>query len=291
MKKILFCAVSVAMMLASCNEGPSPELVAAQRSNDSLQAIVDAKSNEINTLFETLNQIEDNLALVASKYSTVQELRRKNPEGNSGTMSEIAAQIDHLDKMLADNKKKISYLNEKLQAFGQEKGSLQEFVSKLENRIADQEQMIASLNAEIEDHKATINTLNQNVSFLTAQNEEQTRTIERQTAEANRAYFIVGQFDHLRELGVVSKTGGFIGIGRRQTLETNLPTQEFTEIDRSTTDAIPVELPNAIILSSHPAGSYELVHPENNAKYTIELRILDSRLFWQNTSYLVISTK
>lgn len=291
MKKILLGLSAMILVITSCNNEPSPELVAAQRSNDSLQAIVDAKSNEINTLFETLNQIEDNLAMVSSKYSSVQEMRRNNPEGSANVTSEIANQINNLDKMLADNKKKIAYLNEKLKAFGQEKGSLQEFVSKLEERIASQEQMIADLNAEIEQHKTTITKLNQNVDQLTAQNEQQSRTIEQQANDANRAYYAVGTYEHLNQLGIVSKTGGFIGIGRKLSVETNLPTQVFTEIDRRTTSHIIVNLKNAVILSSHPDDSYELIPDRENPKVTASLHILDSRLFWQNTSYLIISTK
>lgn len=266
-------------------------MAAAKRTQDSLQAIVDARNGEINSLFSALNEIEDALTMISSKYGTVKEMKRENPEANYNVKVEISQQLSSLDQMLADNKKKIAYLNEKVKTLGKDNGAIQEFVAKLEERVSEQERQIAELTAEIESNKAVIKELNKNVSDLTAENAAKDRTIAAHIADANRAYYIVGKYDRLKEEGVLQKAGGFLGMGRKQMLNGNLPTQLFKQIDITTTTTIQVDMKDAIVVSSHPESSYEMVPAEGNPKITDYLRILDPVLFWQNTRYLVISTK
>lgn len=292
MKRFLFLTAIAMLLFSSCNQKEHEEqLAAAKRTQDSLQAIVDARNGEINSLFSALNEIEDALTMISSKYGTVKEMKRENPEANYNVKVEISQQLSSLDQMLADNKKKIAYLNEKVKTLGKDNGAIQEFVAKLEERISEQERQIAELTAEIESNKAVIKELNKNVSDLTAENAAKDRTIAAHIADANRAYYIVGKYDRLKEEGVLQKAGGFLGMGRKQMLNGNLPTQLFKQIDITTTTTIQVDMKDAIVVSSHPESSYEMVPAEGNPKITDYLRILDPVLFWQNTRYLVISTK
>ena len=71
---VLALAIVVAA-LASCNNHQA-ELDAAIKTNDSLSTIIQNKDSELDSLFSTLNQIEENLAAVNSRYNAVQELRR-----------------------------------------------------------------------------------------------------------------------------------------------------------------------------------------------------------------------
>ncbi|MBQ7280386.1 MAG: hypothetical protein IJR13_06685 [Bacteroidales bacterium] len=295
MKHLFAIALFSAVLFTACdfnfNKEQDEQLAAAKRTQDSLQAIVDTRDAQIDDLFASLTQIEEALSAVSAKYGEVRELKRNNPEASYNVKSEIAEQLNVLDKMLADNKKKIAYLNEKIKAYGQEKGSIQEFVDKLEARIAEQEQQITALSAEVENQKVVIAGLNQNVSDLTVANEEKANIIANQIVEANKAYYIVGTYDQLHELGVLQKAGGFIGIGRKQILNGDLPTSLFTQIDRSVTTDIDVDMKNAVVISSHPSSSYELVYSTSNPKEVDHLHIINPALFWQNTKYLVISTK
>lgn len=262
-----------------------------QRTQDSLQSIIDAKDGEISTLFEMLNQIEDNLAMISSKYGAVQRLQQRGVEGNAAVKNEISAQISKIEGMLAANKKKIAELNQKLADLGHSNEELQQFVAKLEERSAQQEQQIASLMKELEQHKVIIKDLNQNVSDLTESNRAKDNTIAQQVAESNKAYFVVGTYDELKTAGIVQKTGGFIGIGRKQTLVADMPLNEFVEIDRSKVSTVTINQRNAVVISSHPADSYELVADENDPKTITYLRILNPSRFWRQTKYLVVSTK
>lgn len=290
MKKI-YLVLSLAafcICFASCKQ---KDLDNAQRVNDSLQAIVDSKDDEINALFDMLNQIEDNLAMVSAKYSSVQELKRNNTEGNYNVKGEITEQIANIEEMLATNKKKIAELNSKISSLSSHNTQLEEFVSKLESRVADQENQINSLMAELEQNKIVIKNLNQNVSDLTAANQQKDETIAKQTADANRAYFIVGSYAELKEMGIVNKSGGFIGLGKKQNITTNMDSELFTMIDRTKVTTITVNRKNAEVISNHPSDSYELVMDENDESLVSYLRILNTNQFWKYTKFLVISTK
>ena len=280
----------ISMVFASCNTHQE-ELDAAIKKNDSLSLILQNKDSELDSLFATLNEIEENLAAVNSRYNSVQELRRANIEGQPNVKSQINAQIKDIENLMAANKQKIASLQAKINTDSKEGTRLQELVSRQEERIAAQESQIAQLLTELENNKVLIKKLNQDVSDLTASNEQKDQYIKQQTTEANRAYYVVGTYDELNEAGIVSKAGGFIGIGRRQGTNSEMPLDRFTQIDRTKVTTIPINMKKALVVSKHPENSYELVMDENDTKMVSYLRILNPAKFWEQTRFLVISTK
>ncbi|MCR5822281.1 MAG: DUF2203 family protein [Bacteroidales bacterium] len=292
MKKVLFAAgfAIMALAFASCNQ-QKEQLAAAQMQNDSLQSVISAKDAEIDGLFTMLNEIEDNLSMISSKYSTVQELRRNSTEGSYNVKTAINDQMSSIDNIMAGNKKKISELNAKVASLNSKNTELQAYITRLEERAAEQEAQIAELLTELENNKVVIKGLNKNITDLTASNQEKDLYIAQQTANANRAYFVVGSFDELKEAGIVTKSGGFIGIGRKQGTVADMNTELFTEIDRTKVTTIAINKKKAQVISKHPSGSYEMVMDENEPSVCAYLRILNPSQFWKQTQYLVISTK
>ncbi len=290
MKKIVL-TVGLALVATTFNSCNQKELDNRQLKIDSLQTIVDTKDAEIDSLFVMLNEIEDNLSMINSKYSTVQEMRRNNVEGNVNQKQQIADQMASIESMMADNKKKIAQLNQKVGALGKKAADMEAFITRLEERAAQQEQQIAELTAELESNKVIIRDLNQNVNDLTAQNRQKDDYIAQQIADANRAWFAVGTYNELREAGVVAKSGGFIGIGRKQGTVADMNTEYFTEIDRTKVTTISINKKKAVLITQHPDNSYEMVADEDDASITAYLRILNPTQFWKYTDYLVISTK
>ena len=292
MKKIVpfLCLALIATIFAACNNHQE-ELDAAIKQNDSLSMIISNKDAELDSLFSTLNQIEENLAAVNSRYAAVQELRRANLEGQPNVKNQINEHIKSIENLMAANKQKIANLQAKITSEGKESTRLQELVNRQEERIAAQESQIAQLLTELESNKVLIKKLNQDVTDLTASNEEKDLHIQRQTAEANKAYYVVGSYTDLNEAGIVAKTGGFIGIGRHQGTISEMPLDRFTQIDRTKVTTIPVNMKKAVVVSNHPENSYELVMDENDAKQVSYLRILNPAKFWEQTRFLVISTK
>ena len=221
----------------------------------------------------------------------MQELRRANIEGQPNVKNQINEQIKSIENLMAANKQKLANLQAKINSEGKESTRLQELVNRQEERIAAQESQIAELLTELENNKVLIKKLNQDVSDLTASNEEKDQFIQRQTNEANRAYYVVGSYADLSEAGIVYKSGGFIGIGRHQGTRSEMPLDRFTQIDRTKVTTIPVNMKNAVVISNHPDNSYEMVMDENDSRKVSYLRILNPAKFWEQTRFLVISTK
>lgn len=290
MKKILLTLglIATTVSFMACNQ---KELDSSKQTIDSLQGVVDAKDAEIDGLFSMLNEIEDNLSMINSKYSNVQEMRRNSPEGSYNHKKEITDQMSSIEAMMASNKEKIAQLNNKVNALGRKNTDLQAYITRLEERSAAQEAQIAELLTELENNKVVIKGLNKNVTELTASNKEKDQYIAQQIADANRAYFVVGTYNELKEAGIVAKSGGFIGIGRKQGTVADMNTEKFTEIDRTKVTTITINKKKAVVISQHPENSYELVADEENSNITAYLRILNPTQFWRYTDYLVISTK
>ena len=290
MKKI-FLALGLMMFTVAFTACNQKELDAQKATIDSLQGVVNGKDAEIDDLFQMLNEIESNLSMINSKYSSVQEMRRNNTEGTYNHKKEIADQMSSIESIMADNKAKIAQLNSRVSSLNKKNSDLQAYITKLEERSAAQEQQIAELLTELENNKVVIKGLNKNVSELTASNQQKDEYIAQQMADANRAWFIVGNYSDLKDAGIVNKTGGFIGIGRRQGTMADMPTELFTEIDRTKVTTITINMKKAQVISKHPDNSYELVADEDESGVTAYLRILNPTLFWKYTDYLVVSTK
>lgn len=290
MKKILLVLslAMVSMVFASCYQ---KERDAALRANDSLTSILEMKDSELDSMFATLNQIEENLASVNASYNTVKELEHCNAEGQSNVKMQINNQIKNIEATMAANKQKIASLQAQLSKQRREGSRLQELVNRQEERIAAQEAQISELLTELENNKLLIKKLNQDVSELTASNQEKDQYISMQANEVNRAYYVVGTYTTLRNAGIVNKEGGFIGIGRLQSTLGDMAFESFTEIDRTKVTTITVNMKKARVISKHPENSYELVMDENDSRVVAYLRILNPTKFWEQTRYLVISTK
>ncbi len=251
----------VSMVFAACYQKERDALLKA---NDSLMSVIDSKDTEMDSLYATLNEIEENLANINASYNSVQQLRQGNTEGQTNVKSQIKNHMSNIEALMAANKKKIAALQSQLSKKGNENTQLQELVKHQEERIAEQEARISQLLTELENNKVLIQKLNQDVSELTAANQEKDQYISNQTAEANRAYYIVGSYKDLRDAGIVNKEGGFIGIGRRQGTLNDMALERFTEIDRTKVSTITVNMRKAQVISKHPENSYELVMSEND---------------------------
>ena len=290
MKKILLVLslALVSVAFTACNQ---KELDNSRATIDSLQGVVDAKDNEINELFDMLNDIEENLSAINAKYTSVQEMRRNNTEGSFNHKNEIVSQMKSIESMVADNKQKIANLNAKVSNLTKKNADLQAYITRLEERSQAQENQIAELLTELENNKVVIKGLNKNVSELTASNQQKDEYIAQQMADANRAYYVVGSYSELKAAGVVNKTGGFIGIGRKQGTVADMNTEIFNEIDRTKMTTIPVGKKKPQLITQHPENSYEFVADEEDGAVTAYIRILNPTQFWKYTDYLVISTK
>ena len=89
----------------------------------------------------------------------------------------------------------------------------------------------------------------------------------------------------MKEQGVISKSGGFIGIGKTAKLSDDFNREYFTKIDISTVNEIELMSKKVKIISNHPSESYKIEGEDDSAE---KLLILDSDAFWSSSKYLVM---
>lgn len=296
MKKLfLLCLSAASLILASC-AGNEAKLNAATERADSLQSVIDQKDGEIDALFETLSEIENNLTEISSRYSQISNLRQQHPEKNASVKNQVTDQLAVIENMMAQNKSKIANLNSKIATLGAENTKLQEFVESLNARMAEQETQINSLMNELTISKETIKKLSSNVNELTQSNQEKDARIAQQQEEmayladqSHKAYYVVGNYDDLKDKGIVSKDGGLLFKSQHATNNVNV--KNFNLIDKTKVTTIDINLRKVRIVSSHPKDSYEIVYDESDSKLAKQLVIKDVNAFWSNTDFLIVSTK
>ncbi len=286
-KTALLIATVAAILFSGCDPKNSKEYIAAQHELDSLKAIVQTRDTEVKSLFDALTEIEDNLSEVSSKFQRVDQMKRGNNEANQDTRSKIKAQINDINEILSDNKRKLADLNQKLKKSNLKIDELNKYVLKLQERVNEQDAQIQTLLADVEQKKVTIQNLSNDVSQLTKQNEEKDNIITQKTLEVNTAYYVIGTKKELKDAKIVDKQGGFIGIGAQTHLRNDADNSRFTKVDITKATIIKITPTKKVkVVTSHSEESYELVKDAN--KKIEALKINNPQEFWKMSKYLVL---
>jgi hypothetical protein len=116
--------------------------------------------------------------------------------------------------------------------------------------------------------------------------EKKDEKIITQTNELNKAFFTSGTFKELKERGLVTKEGGFIGLGKKESLQKNFSDSSFKEINITEIKTFSVTSKEAKLITDHPAGSYEFVRGTDNKIKALEIK--DPKQFWKISKYAIV---
>lgn len=109
---------------------------------------------------------------------------------------------------------------------------------------------LASKNIRIAELDEAVSDLNKNVDQLTAENEAKTKTVAAQDKALNTAWYVFGTKSELKDQKILN---------RGDVLKDNEFNKDyFTEIDIRKDKEIKLYSKRATLLTTHPAGSYEL---------------------------------
>lgn len=283
MKKIFF-ALAVVALMASCKTegtggpgGSNPEVDSLVRANEKLRAELDGKDSAMNASIRTLNEIEDNLSLIRQKEGMINTSRNNDPELAADQKDRIIEEIQIINSLMEENKAKIASLRGKLKKADMKIGELEKMIENLLTKIEDQEQTIASLRDELAKYDIAMDE-------LTATLNETMAVVEEKEAELNTAFYVIGSTRELKEQGIITKEGGFIGLGKIKKLREDFNKDYFTQIDILKVNEITLGGKDVEILTTHPAGSYKLT----GEKVKEKLVISDAKSFWSVSKYLVV---
>lgn len=287
--KNLLMALALLVFFTGCqqvkkeNEALKAKVDSLQMKNDSLLSLSKERKVSIENYEQTLAEINKNLADINADQSMVAELEGDLDETNNKEVAEtINARIANMRQLMENSRNKIMQLDRSLSQLRKQSGAKSEQILALEQKLEE-----ASQNLILKQDELTELT-----TSLQAQLEELGQKLERQTSIAeelrsnlNRAYYFIGEADELKEKEIISKEGGFIGLGKVKVINANASDKLFTQAEKDKLSTLELSSEEAVLITNHPAGSYEFV--KEGDKVT-KFNITNPAEFWKDSNYIVI---
>ncbi len=161
--------------------------------------------------------------------------------------------------------------------------------SQFASSVTQLSEQIAKSNREIYFLKEELNSINASFESVFNKYNLQNIKINDLNKKLNQVAFAIGTKTELLNNGVLTKSGGLIGIVKSRKLNNNLNTDYFTYTSRLEFRKLILGFKSVKLITSHPTGSFKL---HNSSKEKIDsLEILDNDVFWRNSKFLVVEVK
>ena len=278
LKTTLF--VTTFALLFSCKDEELENRAAdLANQNTELQEGLSEKDNQIETYIQSLNEIHDNLAVIKEKQKIVtSNFNMGNGEMNTNIKDMIVNDIGMINSLLEENKQKMAALNSRLK-----KSNLK--IAELEKMIENMAAQLQEKDAEIVSLQTQLANANEQLKVLFEEYNNRLEEIGTQTDKLNTAYYCFGTAKELIAQGVLTKEGGFIGIGKSQKLAADFNKEYFTKIDITTLKNIDLKSKKAKLVTTHASDSYKI---DGDKESVDKLVITNPEKFWASSKYLVI---
>ena len=254
---------------------------------NSLAIKLHQRDSLVNDYVITLNEIEKDLLYIKEQENLL-DVQSNDPELAKNKKAKIISDIQLVYSLVEQNKKKIADLSKKLKSSGVEIAALNEKVKYLTSTITERDNNIVALNQQMEQKDIEISGLNDQVGTLETVVINQKDLIDEQEISLNTAFIAAGNYKELKEKGILTKEGGFLGMGKSKSLANAVSEELFTKIDVTETKSYPVFSERVELITEHPDGSYEWVEENNQIAYMV---ISDPKEFWRISKYAVLETK
>lgn len=283
MKTIKFVLVAVALSVAtifssSCGSGEkeaNPLADSLSLVNDGLSGQLSEKEAALQEFVNSFNEIQDNLNAIKEKEKIVTESSKSGDVKSKE--DQIKEDIQAIYDLLAKNKNRIGSLSKKLKNANSKIAGLEKMIENLQAQIDAKDGEIADLKSQLESKNIELSNIQMNLETVEAESSAK-------TAKINTVFYAIGTKKELIEKNVITKEGGFIGIGKSTKVKDDFNKEYFTKVDASQTSSITIGAKKAKVLSNHPSSSYKLIGEGKVEK--IEITNTDD--FWSNSKYLVI---
>ena len=283
MKKLFFLAACISLMAASCtgNKNNNDNAIAEER--DSLQDVINEKDKELNEIMGTINEIQDGFRLINEAEGRIVDGSMEAASNKDN----IRENMEYIQKTMADNRNNIAKLKDQLRSSSINADKLKETIDRLTQELETQNQRIQELQIQLAEkdiviaqQDEAINSLNNDVENLAAENSSKSQTVAAQDKQLNTAWYVFGTKSELKEQKILEK-GDVLKNG-------NFNKDYFTKIDIRYDKVIKLYSKSAKLLTNHPAGSYKLIK-DTKGQYMVE--ITNPTEFWSVSKYLVIQVR
>lgn len=286
--KNAFWFILVLPFIISCNQKKIEQLEAR---NDSLVNQANLKEASINEFLAAFNEIQGNLDSIKATEMIISETTEGKTELKRAQKDQINEDINKIYELLLENKQRVASLKKQLGNSNFQIGELEKMIDNLGKEIEAKDAEIEQLRADLEKMNIKITKLTKDVEDLTEESaiksgkiKEQAEEIEDKTIELNTAYYVVGGKKELMDNNVITKEGGFIGIGASKVIKQDFNEGLFKKIDIRQFSKLNIPGKKVEIVSNHPAESYTLAGDKGNWV----LQIKDYNAFWKSSKYLVV---
>lgn len=243
------------------------------------------KEEVILDFVSSMNEIQANLTTIKERENIITaHFDKGNMEMNNSMKDDIIGDIDLINNLLIENKEKMSALQAKFRKSEKESNI----------KIAELETMIENLVKQMELKDGEIARLHTQLAEankqLVVMFEEYNNRLEELGDKEdiiNTAYYCFGSSKELKEQGVITKEGGFIGIGKTAKLSDDFNEEYFTQIDASVIKEIDLASDKVKLITNHATDSYR-IEGEDGAKKIV---IVDAEKFWASSKYLVVEVE
>lgn len=262
-------------LLTACNQDKIDQL---SEENSDYQVENAVKDSTINEMLKTFNEIQENLNVIKEREGV---LEVTDPETGRSNMIE---DVKLINELMLKNEELNKRLNAQLKNSNYKLSELRKMVENLNRQIELKNQEIANLNQQLQAKDTQIGQLYFSVDSLKFAVSEKEDMLEAKVDELNTAYYAFGTFKELKEKNVLTKEGGFLGLGKTESLKDDINMDYFTKIDIRKQKSFLIYADEVELITKHPKGSYELKGTER----VDSLVITNVEEFWKAGKTLVI---
>lgn len=276
----------VFVVLASCEQN-TEQVDRLQSENEFLRQQIENNLSNVEAYFEDLNEIEDNLRIIRERENIIAGETSRDLELGQSQQDRINRDIQLIGELMEKNRLIIASLNNRIRNADVRITGFEQMVARLNQTIEEKEIEIQMLRDQLARMNLEVDMLTAQVDNLERERQRQSRQLEEQTIEMNTAYFAMGSRRELIDNNIISREGGFLGIGRSNRLKADFDHGFFTRLDITRDMEISIVGDNPRVVTTHPSGSYEIVQQDGETL----LRIKDAERFWSASRYLVIQIR
>jgi DNA repair exonuclease SbcCD ATPase subunit len=283
---------ALSLSFFSCNtEELENKVSQLDQENQQLEAQYQAKDSSLTVFIKVFAEIEQNLREIREREMNI-ELAREENLSVGDLKNRVNENVQEINHLLEENRQKIKALNSRLTDAGrhnnQLKASMEDLQQTLTAKVEEKESQISSLEEDLTGLQLELNQLHTNLTQLKEENQEKEQLIHEKTLHMNKAFYTAGTFRELQDEQILSKEGGFLGLGRTEVLNENVDSERFNQIDIRETLFFPVDGEEVKLVTHHPDGSYRI---EKNDEAQTQLVVSNPEKFWKSSRYLVMMVK
>lgn len=282
----LVLALLASFGFAACESGPSEAELAAKAETEQLRSELQSRDSLIGEMALSFDDIEKNILLMDER----EKLLGENVSGdiNIDKRKKIVHDLQLMNGLMQESRDRIADLTKRLDKSKIEAGGLRKKLKELDRMLASRDSSIATMKDGLLAKDFQIEQVNQQLTAMELEVAKHEAFIEQQTNEMNAAWYVVGTSKELEERGVVTRTGGLIGIGKTAHVNGDVASSQFKEVDARQVTRVPLGVKKAHLVTEHPTSSYKIVEEGDELAY---LEIKDPAAFWKLSRYMVVEVK